>query len=182
MADDEHARAAALDVLLEPLGGGQVEVVGRLVEQQHVGAPEQQSGQSDAHLPAARELLCLTLAVALGKTEPGEDAADLGFDGVAAAALELFLEFGVAMHQVVEAIDGPLDLRLDGAHLFFGGQQVGYGREDFVVQRAAGLDSGVLGQVADDRRLGQSDLATVRLLQAGHDLEQRRLARAVRRD
>ena len=42
--------------LLEPLDRLDVEVVGGLVEQQHVGTAQQNLGQLDTHAPAAREL------------------------------------------------------------------------------------------------------------------------------
>ena len=44
-----------LQELLQPDDRLDVEVVGRLVHQQHVGLPEQHAGQRHAHLPAARE-------------------------------------------------------------------------------------------------------------------------------
>ena len=53
---DHHHRPAELgERLLEPLDGREVQVVGGLVEQQHVGRREQQLRQLHAHQPAAAE-------------------------------------------------------------------------------------------------------------------------------
>jgi hypothetical protein len=55
VADDQHAAGEVHDRALEPLDGRQVEVVGRLVEQQHVGLGDQRARQPDAPRLAARE-------------------------------------------------------------------------------------------------------------------------------
>ena len=55
--DEDHGVRVRAQVLLEPVAGVEVEMVGGLVEQQQVGPAEQQLGQRDAHLPAARERL-----------------------------------------------------------------------------------------------------------------------------
>jgi len=53
---DHHHRPAELgERLLEPLDRGEIQVVGGLVEQQHVGRREQQLRQLHAHQPAAAE-------------------------------------------------------------------------------------------------------------------------------
>ena len=74
------------------------------------------------------------------------------------------------------------DLALDGAHGFLDTEQVGHRAQHLVVQGATGLDAGILGQVTHHRALRQRDAATVCVFEPGDDLEQRRLARAVRRD
>ena len=58
----------------------------------------------------------------------------------------------------------------------------GHARQDHVDQRAAAGDREVLRQPADAHAVRARDLAVVDLLLAGDDLEQRRLARAVRAD
>jgi hypothetical protein len=55
---DEHEGKRILQqILLQPVAGFEIEVVGGLVEQQQVGLFEQQLGERDAHLPAAGKLL-----------------------------------------------------------------------------------------------------------------------------
>ena len=69
----ERVRIGA-EVLLQPVAGFQVEMVGRLVQQQQIGLFQQQLGERDAHLPAAGKLLGALLPLALRKPEPGEHA------------------------------------------------------------------------------------------------------------
>ena len=47
MADHDQAAAPAGEVLLEALDGRQVEMIGRLVEQEHVGLADQDAGEVD---------------------------------------------------------------------------------------------------------------------------------------
>ena len=82
---DEHDRARVVgEVLLEPVARRQVEVVRRLVHQQQVGPREQQLGEGDAHLPAARELLGPSLLVGEREAEALQDVGHPGVDLVAA--------------------------------------------------------------------------------------------------
>ena len=55
MGDDDDGALKAREGLLEKPDRGQVEVIGRLVEQQHVGSREQELRQLDPHQPAAAE-------------------------------------------------------------------------------------------------------------------------------
>ena len=59
--EDDRVRIGA-EILLEPVARLEIEVVGRLVEQQQVRTAEQQLGERDAHLPAAGERLARPLA------------------------------------------------------------------------------------------------------------------------
>jgi hypothetical protein len=49
----DHGVGVLGEIALEPVASIEVQVVGRLVEEQQVRAPEQQLGEGDAHLPAA---------------------------------------------------------------------------------------------------------------------------------
>ena len=55
MAHHKHRLLNVAQILLKPLNGVQVEVVGRLVEQQVVGMTEQSLRQHHAHLLVVRE-------------------------------------------------------------------------------------------------------------------------------
>ena len=74
----------------------------RLVEQQDVGVLEQQPRERHAHHPAAAEGADVALHVAVGESEPGEDAARLGLQSVAAERLEPMLDAAVLVHQLGE--------------------------------------------------------------------------------
>jgi len=53
MADDEDRRWAALQIIREPQYALEIEIVGRLVEQQQVGLGEEHRSKRHAHAPAA---------------------------------------------------------------------------------------------------------------------------------
>ena len=53
--DQQQRAGIALEPVFEPEHGVEIEVVGRLVEQQQVGAAHQRLGQIQAHAPAAGE-------------------------------------------------------------------------------------------------------------------------------
>ncbi|GJC84785.1 hypothetical protein ColLi_07624 [Colletotrichum liriopes] len=69
-----------LEVGLEPGNVGNVQVVGRFVEQQDIGALEHGTGQSQLHLPSTRQradLVGLATVRAVGEAELGENLDDL---------------------------------------------------------------------------------------------------------
>ena len=104
---DQHHRAGVFgQEPLQPFDRCQVEMVGRLVEQEHVGVLEEQPGERDAHHPAAAELAGLALHVALGKAEPGQDAPRLGLQRPAAELLEPMLQPPVLVHQLGQLVLG----------------------------------------------------------------------------
>ena len=122
--------------------------------------------------------------VALREAEPRQDAPCLGIQRVAAQHLEPMLQPPVLGHELLElrllARFGQLGLDMahpstDAAHLAGAG-------DDLVEDAPPARLGDLLAQVADDHVLAPRDRAAVRLLLAGDDLEQRRLAGAVRPD
>jgi hypothetical protein len=93
VGDRDDGAGEALQELLEPVDRLGVEVVGRLVEEQHVGLGEQHAAERDAALLAARELA--------DDRVPGREAQRVGGDlelqvGVlAAGGGDLRLELGL---------------------------------------------------------------------------------------
>ena len=55
MRNDDHGRIALVEHVFQPANGVDVEVIGRLVQQQDVGIREQRLCQQDAQLPAGRD-------------------------------------------------------------------------------------------------------------------------------
>ncbi len=68
MADDDDGFPLLIK-LFQPLDGLDVEVVGRLVQQQYVRFLQQQFGKLDAHAPATAEIACLAVEVLSGESE-----------------------------------------------------------------------------------------------------------------
>ncbi len=78
VADDEGGVRVFLQPRLQPQGAFQIEVVGRLVQQQQVGLREQGRGQRHAHPPAARELRHRPRQVLGREAEPAQDLGGAG--------------------------------------------------------------------------------------------------------
>ena len=55
VADHQHGVRVAAEVIVEPERALEIEIIGRLVEQQEIRLREQDGGQRHAHAPAARE-------------------------------------------------------------------------------------------------------------------------------
>ncbi len=173
---DDRARIL-LEEMLEPAHRLGVEVVGRFVEQQHVGLRQQQPAQRDAAPLAARDLRDVGV--------PRRQAQRVG------GHLELVVEV-----VAVGRLDDRLELRLLGGDLVEVGVRLGVGRIDGLELRERVRDVGdrhldvaahVLGRIelgllreeADLDAGLRSRLALEILVHAGHDPQQRGLARAV---
>jgi hypothetical protein len=171
---DEHDRpVVGAQEALEPRDGLEVQVVGRLVEQQHVGLAQQKLRERDPHEPSARELLGHTGEVALLEAEAHQHGTRLGLDRVAAEVLEalsqapVLLQEALLLHRLgllgdvgLELGDAVLErghLRGDGQHLRQQGATVHLDR--------------FLLQVAQHRVLGAGDHAAVGVLLARDDLQ-----------
>ena len=180
--DEDDGMRVGVQVLLEPVARLEVEVVGRFVEEQQVRLLQQQLGERDAHLPAAREGFGLALEVAAREAEALQDGRGLQLDRIAVTEAEAILEVAVAAeHRSVFRLgDGRVaQAVLEDVHLRLHREQIGEGAARFFEHRLAGVVEAVLRQVADRQRRRLEDRAGVRLVEAGHHLQQRGLAGAV---
>ena len=158
-------------------------MVGGLVEEQEVGALQQQLGQLHAHLPAAAEHGEGSVEVLLVESEPCEDCRGGLFAAVPAEQGHLLGDVGNAGDEalvfgavvvgacgrfVVEQLQLVLQL-VDG----------GEGREGLVEHRAVAVGYHLLGQVAHRLPRRHDKGARSGLLQSGEDFEEGRLACAV---
>ena len=170
-----HGHHRALVVLEEPLQPGhrlRVQVVGGLVEQQHVAGLEQQAAERDAPALAARERRHLGLARRHAQRVHGDLEVPvqlpqvLGVDLVLQAAQLV----GVLLRPVGRQLLVPLH---DGA---LRRHRLLHRLED----RLGRIELRLLRQVADARPRGGEGLAREVLVQAGHDPQEGALARPVR--
>ena len=171
-----------LEVVFEPLDALGVEVVGRLVEQQDRGLLDQQAGQRDAALLAAGQVL--DRPVRRRAAQRLHRDLELVVERPAVDRVDLALEFAHLLHQRVEVgiVLGIAHLGRDGVEAI---DHVG----DFartvldVLEHVLGrVELRLLRQIADRDVLARPGLALIFLVDAGHDLHQRRLAGAVRAD
>ena len=177
--DEERARPAP-EVLLDPFEGVEVEVVRRLVEQQQVRIGDDEAGQGRAGLLAARHRDRRPCPLVPGEPETGERLVDALVERVAAHDLELVLEVlvgglgdPVVLLQATRARAPSARgarrpprtaIRRSGAAMNAGSRWVSWSEE------------------AEAQAALARDLAAVRVVDAGRDPEQRRLAGAVRTD
>ncbi|KAF1049442.1 MAG: hypothetical protein GAK34_02062 [Delftia tsuruhatensis] len=176
VGDGHHGAGEAVQELLQPFHGLGVQVVGGLVQQQHVGLGQQQLAQRHAALLAAGQLadhgvpgrqaqgvggdLQLVLGVGAGSGDLGFQLALLGSQRV-----EVGVGLGVGGVDFIEARAGRVDF---GHGLFHG-----------LAHRVLWIELRLLRQIADGQALHGQRLAFEFLVHPGHDLEQRGLARAV---
>ena len=181
----EQRAGQRLQERLEPDDRLDVEMVGRLVHQQHVGPAEQHARHRDAHLPAAGQRADVAVDLLVLEAEAVQHLARLALERVAAEMLVLLLHFAEAAQQDRVHVVG---LRRDRQRVLQ--------RLELVVQRAGTAAAGdrlvehrpsghlldVLTEVADRQLLRHRYLAIVRHLFADDHAEERRLARAVGAD
>ena len=148
-----------------------VEMVGRLVQQQELRLVEQQLAERDAAALAARKLGHVGI---VGRAaQRVHRLVDLAVEIPEARGLDLVLQLGhlvgglfrIVHRQFVVAIEDRLLLG-DALH-------------DVFADRFGGIELRLLLEIADAGALGDPGLAIILLVEAGHDLEQRRLAGAV---
>ena len=154
---------------LQPQRGFQVQMVGRLVQQQQVGRRHQRPGEVEAYSPAAGERPMRLGEVRLGEPQAGEDLAAPGMGVVAAGIL-------VVRIQPAEGSAVVVSLGFfDGA---FHSAQPRVAVEHEVERRTRGWLHGLL-QAGDPPGIRQRHGAFFRQQASPNQLEERRLAHAV---
>ncbi len=171
MGDRDDRPLVLGQVLLEPRHRLGVEVVGGLVEQQQVRRAQEQPAQGHAPALAAGE--GADVRVGRGQAQGVHRVFELGLEVPGVGGFDLRLDLaellgrlvGVVGGQLVEAVEQRLGLR--DAVL------------DVAPDVLALVQVGLLLEHPDGRPGGERGLAAVLLIDAGHDPQQRRLARAV---
>ena len=170
---DDAAREA-FQVMLQPGHGLRVQVVGGLVQQQHVRLGQQQPRQGHPATLTARQLVD---GAVVGRAAQGVHGhLDLGIDVPQIAGVQLFLEGGHLLHQFVGVVLAHLGG--DGVVGVEGLLFVAPG-DDVVPDVQGRIELRLLLQIAHLHAVGRPGLAAELLVQPGHDLQQGRLARAV---
>ena len=180
MGDGQDGAGVGREVALQPLHRLGVEVVGGLVEQQQVGLLEQQLAQRHPAALATGEVVDERIGrraaqrvhrlVQPAVDVPGVGVVELGLQVPHLGDQGVLVGVGVAHLHVV--VVEPLHLALDVAD----------GLLDVLQHGLALAQRRLLLQHAD-RGIGVQDrVAVVGVVEPGHDLQQRRLARAVGAD
>ncbi len=176
--DGQHGARVRREELLEPQHRLGVEVVGGLVEEQQVGLAQQQLAQRD------------TAALTTGEVGDGlvrrraaqrvHGLLELRVEIPRVGVIELLLELAHLLHQLVGVVGGhelgdfveAVELDLDLAEAFL----------DVLLDRLLLVEGRLLLEDADGGLRIEEGLAVAGLIEPGHDLENRRLARAVGSD
>ena len=177
MGDKDDVAGIIDEVLFEPLDAFGVEVVGRLVEQQDAGLFEQQPGQRDAPLLAAREVVDAGVARRAAQRVHGD--LELVVERPAVDRVDLLLELAHLGHQRVEIVAGVGHLRGDGVEPLEHVGDRANAVHDILLDSLGRVELRLLLEIADGHPLARPRLAGEFVVAAGHDLHQRRLARAV---
>jgi len=162
------------EVVLQPLHGFQVQVVGGFVQKQDVRALQQHTGQLGALPPAAGKQLDAPGEVAVLEAQTGEDGPGLVLRMVAVLRLEAGLPLGELVQLgLVLGLHGLLPLAPEVA-------PARQGRKHPAQQRLGEVRAGkFLGHIAHARALAHGHAAGLGLGAAGQDAQKRTLARAV---
>ena len=183
MADEQDRTRPGGQLVLEPRHGLDVEVVGRLVEDQQRPGPRAAVGRARARIRQPPDISASGRSIAGRETESAEDAAGLGLDRVAAQLLEPALEVAETIQAglvigVVGVGQGVADRGDLGFHL----GQMGCTSENLIEHRAVPGLGQFLGEVPDRVVVRFVHRSGVSVLQPDDDFEQCGLADTVAAD
>ena len=181
---DDHCAPEGSEVLLEPQVCIEIKMIGRLVQEQEVGLPEQQPGKARPHDPAAAELTHRPHKVALLEAEARQNRLGLVLPVAAARGLQRHLKPAEALHQ--RGLLRRVTLRREGLAGGFDavaeGDRVGAGVQHLLKQGLVGERCRLLPEIADGQVALPRNTSGVRLDVAREDVHQSGLAGAVGAD
>ena len=180
VADNDNGARVAAKEAFEPLHALQVQMVRRLVEQQHFGISDQQLRKRDAHLPATRELARHATHVVFLKAQSEQHAAHLRLDDVTAQPLELVAR---TARSGKVALGGVFPERLlEHAQALLGGKHLHLGGHDLIEDGLLVHLDRLLLKVAHTRALREQNASLISIFLTGDDIEHGRFASTVRAD
>jgi hypothetical protein len=173
--NDDHRAVALVDRVFQPADGGNVEVVGRFVEQQDFGVGKQRLDQQDAQLPARCDIAHRTKVLFGRDADAEQQFAGARLGGVAAVFGEPGLEVG-GVHVVVL---GGIEVGVDGVLLEHAGPHLLVPHHHHVDDALLLEGELVLTQVGQAFVRVFRDVAGGGFKFAGEDLHEGRLAGAI---
>ena len=174
MGHDQNGARIILQVVLQPGHAFSVQMVGRFVEQQHVRLGQQQLADRHTAAFTAREVRHVGIRRRAAQGVHGQ--LDLGIDVPRITRIDLILQLGHLLHQLVGVI--LRQLHGDGV----------VGVIDLLVLRPlndvlphglVGVELGLLRQIAHAHALFRPGLAGEVIVLTGHDAQQRGFTCAV---
>ena len=181
--DEDHRVGRGGHKRFEPLNRLYIEVVGRFVEQEHVGALQEQLGQFDTHAPSSAELCRRALEVVARKAQSEQCALQLGMVIRTSHHLELLGEPRHPVDQFPESfrliIRSLRQLPVDALNLRFRRMDMREGLLCFFAHRAGVGELHLLRQIAHCRVARDTHRSACGLLHAGQNFQQGRFSRSI---
>lgn len=177
MRDGQHCTLVVMQEVLEPQDRLGVQVVRGLVEQQQVGSLEQQLAQGHATALAAGKHV--DRHVGIGQLQGVHGLADLGIDIPAVGGVDLVLELSHLGHEGVHVAIRVAHLLADLVEAIDLGDHIAKRHAHVLDDGLVVVERRLLLQDAHGVAGGKPGIAVGDLLDAGHDLEQGRLAHTV---
>ncbi len=176
MRDDDDGFGAVDQKIFEPLHRFDVEVVGRLVEQDEVGFLQQDFGQLDAHTPAPAKLAGEALKIIAFETKTQQYLFHLGIDIYLFERIKFLAEGAHPLDEAVVffrfIVGSAAQLLVDGMDLGFHGKHMGKGLGSFVEHGATVGGEQVLGKIGNHSVVGSGHAPTCGSFDTGNDFEQ----------
>ena len=182
MRNGDDRTLVLLQMLLQPVDAFGVEVVGGLVQQQHVGLLQQQTAQCYATALASRQRLDVLVGRRAAQCVHGafEHAVDLPAVYLIDLLVQLALTLDHACHGIV--VHRLAQLHVDLFVLFEQSHGRGASLLDNLLDGLVGVELRLLFEISDRVARREYHFALKALVDAGDDLHQRRLTRAVKTD
>ena len=177
MRDGKHRALVVVQEVLEPQDRLGIQVVRGLVEQQQVGSLEQQLAQGHAAALAAGKYV--DRHVGIGQLQGVHGLAELGIDIPAVGGVDLVLELAHLGHEGVHVAIRVAHLLADLIEAIDLGDHIAKRHAHVLDDGLVVIERRLLLQDAHSVAGGEPGIAVGDLLDAGHDLEQGRLAHAV---
>ena len=171
MSNNKYGAGIIAQVAFEPVHAFGVEMVGRFVEQQQVGRIEQQPAQRDAALFTARQLADVGIVRRTAQRVHGQ--IDLAVEIPEVLGVDLVLELRHFVGGLIRVVRGQFVIAVEDR--FLGGDAL----HDVLSDRLRLVELRFLFQVADAGAFGDPAVTGKLGVEAGHDPQERRLARTV---
>ena len=185
MSDGDDRSLVLLEMLLQPVDRLSVEVVGRLVEQQHIGLLQEQTAESHTAALTTREMLHRLVGwrTAQGIHGTFEFRVHVPCVGGVDDVLQLSLTGHQAVHLVgILVVFGQSELLVDLVVFAQGVVDMLHALHDVLLHRLRVVERRVLRQVAHAVARAPHHLSLILLVQSSDNLHERRLTGTVQTD
>ena len=149
MGDDEDSAAVIGEVGLQPADAAKVQMVGRLIEHDHVRLSEKEPGESHPGLLAAGESGDLFVKLIIPESQASEDSDDFSLVGIAVHHLKPVEQAGIGLDQFTQGVSfDTFHLALIPGELFLHFNDLSFGFKRLFINCVRSIQSLILGEIA----------------------------------